>query len=172
VKTNSFVDNRGKRVPLSGISKKGEQGMSMKERVKKANKTYCDGHDQEGVKVCSWEKMPGWQKFLKGEITETELSDQAKEELAELDQAFGKYLRNEEDKDLPEPAKDGPGTEKVRTANKIYRKACVDSGMSLCFFKNFDTWQQFVHGQIEESEFYERAREEISKIGAGNKSDN
>jgi len=80
----------------------------MKERVKKANKTYCDGHDQEGVKVCSWEKMPGWQKFLKGEITETELSDQAKEELSELDQAFGKYLRNEEDKDHPEPAKDGP----------------------------------------------------------------
>jgi len=169
---NGFADNRSKRVPLCGISKKDEQGMSMQERVKKANKTYCDGHEQEGVKVCSWENMPGWQKFLKGEITATQLSEQAKEELAELDQAFGKYLRNEDDKDLPEPARDGPLSEKVRIANKIYRKACVDSGMSLCFFKNFVTWQQFVHGEIEENEFYERAREEIRKIGAGNKSDN
>ena len=144
----------------------------MRERVKKANKTYCDGHEQEGVKVCSWENMPGWQKFLRGEITETELSDQAKEELAELDQAFGKYLRNEGEEDLPELARDGPLGEKVRIANKIYRKACVDSGRSLCFFKNFATWQQFVHGKIEESEFYERAREEIRKIGAAKKSDN
>jgi hypothetical protein len=144
----------------------------MQERVKKANKTYCDGHEQEGVKVCSWEKMPGWQKFLKGEITETQLSDEAKEELAELDQAFGKYLRTEGDKDLPEPAKDDPLGEKVRIASKIYRKACVDSGKNLCFFKNFATWQQFVHGEIEESEFYERAREEIRRIGAGEKSDN
>ena len=146
--------------------------MSEQERVKKANKTYCDAHEQEGVKVCSWENMPGWQKFLKGEITESQLSDEAKEELAELDQAFGKYLRNVGDKDLPELAKDGPLAEKVRIANKIYRKACVDSGMSLCFFKNFATWQQFVHGEIGESDFYERAREEILKIAAGKKSDN
>ena len=146
--------------------------MSMQERVKKANKTYCDAHEQEGVKVCSWENMPGWQKFLKGEITETQLSDEAKEELAELDQAFGKYLRNEGDKDLPEPAKDDPLGEKVRIANKIYKKACVDSGKSLCFFKNFATWQQFVHGEIGESEFYERTREEILKIAAEKKSDN
>ena len=144
----------------------------MQERVKKANKTYCDGHDQEGVKVCSWEKMPGWQKFLKGEITETELSDQAKEELSELDQAFGKYLRSDKDKDSPEESQEDLLGEKVRIANRIYREACVDSGMSLCFFKNFATWQQFVHGEIEESEFYERAREEIRKIAAGNKSDN
>ncbi|MGA2734966.1 MAG: hypothetical protein ABSG35_20505 [Syntrophobacteraceae bacterium] len=146
--------------------------MSEQERVKKANKTYCDAHEQEGVKVCSWENMPGWQKFLKGEITESQLSDEAKEELAELDQAFGKYLRNEGDQDLPEPPKDSPLGEKVRIANKIYRKACVDSGMSLCFFKNFATWQQFVHGEIGESDFYERAREEILKIAAGKKSDN
>jgi hypothetical protein len=144
----------------------------MKERVKKANKTYCDGHEQKGVKVCSWEKMAGWQKFLKGEITETQLSAEAQKELVELDQAFGKYLRNEGDEDLHEPAKDEASEEKVKIANKIYKKVCVDSGMSPCFFKNFATWQQFVHGEIEESEFYERAREEIRKIAAGGKSDN
>ena len=146
----------------------------MQERVKKANKTYCDAHEQEGVKVCSWENMPGWQKFLKGEITETQLSEEAKKELAELDQAFGKYLRNEGegDEDLPELAKEGPLAEKMRIANRIYRKVCVDSGMSLCFFKNFAAWQQFVHGEIGESEFYEKAREEIRKIVAGKKNDN
>jgi len=138
----------------------------MKERIKKANKTYCDGHDQEGIKVCSWEKMPGWQKFLKGEITEDQLSDQAKEELAQLDQAFGKYLHDDDDKSHPEPPADGPLGEKAKIANKIYRQACVDSGTSPCFFKNFATWQQFVHGEIGESEFYERARGEISELKA------
>jgi hypothetical protein len=144
------------------------------ERVKKANKTYCDGHAQEGMKVCSWENMPGWQKFLNGEITETQLSAQAKEELTELNESFGKYLRSDKDKDkgLSEPSKDDPLGEKVRIANKIYRKACVDSGMSLCFFKNFVTWQKFVHGEIGEDDFYERAREEIRKIGAERKSSN
>ncbi len=142
------------------------------ERVKKANKTYCDGHDQEGIQVCSWENMKGWQKFLKGEINEAELSSQAKEELAELNEAFGKYLRSDkdDDKNMPEPSKEDPLGEKVRVANKIYRKACVDSGMSPCFFKNFVTWQKFVHGEMAEDDFYERAREEIRKIAAERKS--
>lgn len=139
----------------------------MKERIKKANKTYCDGHEQEGIKVCCWEKMPGWQSFLKGEISEAELCEQAKEELAQLDQAFSKYLHDDESKDQPGKIQEGPLGEKARIANRIYRQACVDSGMSLCFFKNFDTWQHFVHGEIGEQEFYERAREEISKIRAG-----
>jgi len=144
------------------------------ERVKKANKTYCDGHDQEGIQVCSWENMKGWQKFLKGEINEAELSAQAKEELAELNEAFGKYLKSDKDDDkkLPEPSKEDPLGEKVRVASKIYRKACVDSGMSPCFFKNFVTWQKFVHGEIAEDDFYERAREEIRKIAAERKSPN
>lgn len=142
------------------------------ERVKKANKTYCDGHDQEGIKICNWADMPGWQKFLKGEITETQLSAEAKRELAELDQAFGKYLRSDDDKDSPEPSQDDPQGEKGRIANKIYRQACVDSGMSLCFFKNFATWQEFVHGEIGEDEFYNKAREEVRRIAAEQKNNN
>ncbi len=150
------------------------------ERTKKANKTYCDGHAQEGIKICSWEKMPGWQKFLKGEITETQLSAQAKEELAELDEAFGKYLRPEKDREhqgppeeeKPSGEKEDPVGEKVRTANKIYRKACVDSGTNFCFFKNFATWQEFVHGEMAEADFYEKAREEIRKIAAEQSSSN
>lgn len=144
--------------------------MSMSERVKKANKTYCDGHEEEGIEICKWEDMPGWQMYLKGEITEDELSDMARKELAELDRAFGKYLQKDEEKpDREEPQKD-PLDEKMRTANRIYKKVCVDSGLSPCFFKNFSTWQQFVHGELGEAEFYEKAREEIRKISAERKS--
>ena len=145
---------------------------SKQERIKKANRTYCDGHAQEGVKICRWENMPGWQKFLKGEITETQLSVEAKQELAELDQAFGKYLRSDTDKDTPEPLHEDLPEEKARIASKVYRKACVDSGKSLCFFKNFTAWQEFVHGEIGEDQFYEKAREEILKSATEQRSNN
>ena len=147
---------------------------SKQERIKKANKTYCDGHDQEGIKICRWENMPGWQKFLKGEITETQLSVEAKQELAELDQAFGKYLRSDSDreKDTPEPPQEDQPAGKARIASKIYRQACVDSGKSLCFFKNFTAWQEFVHGEIGEDQFYEKAREEILKSAVEQRSNN
>lgn len=145
------------------------------ERIKKANKTYCDGHDELGIKICSWEDMPGWQKFLKGEIDEAQLSVEARKELTELDEAFGKYLRTDHDKkdrEHEEPSKEDPLGDKVRIANRIYRKACVDSGMNFCFFKNFATWQKFVHGEIGEDDFYETAREEIKKIAAEQQSNN
>jgi hypothetical protein len=144
----------------------------MQERIKKANKTYCEGHERKGVKICNWEKMAGWKSFLKGEITEDELCEQAKEELAQLNETFGKYLRNDDDIESSEAMAEGPFGEKAKIANRIYRQACVDSGQSLCFFKNFATWQQFVHGEIGEGEFYEKAREEISRIMAGSASEN
>lgn len=145
--------------------------MSKTERIKKANKAYCKGHEEEGIEVCSWEEMPGWQMYMKGEITEAELSDRAREELAEMDHTFGKYLKDNEDDSLREHQEKGRTDEKVKIANQIYKKVCVDSGMSPCFFKNFSTWQQFVHGEMGEAEFYEKAREEIRKIGAEHRSD-
>ncbi|MGC8494584.1 MAG: hypothetical protein ACP5SH_22910 [Syntrophobacteraceae bacterium] len=138
----------------------------MTERIKKANKTYCDGHEQEGIEVCSFEEMPGWQLYMKGEIGEDELPERARKELAEMDRTFGKYLREDEGGPGPKDKEKEPLDERAAIAKKIYRKACVDSGMSPCFFKNFSTWQQFVHGEIGEAEFYEKAREEIRKIGA------
>ncbi len=138
----------------------------MTERIKKANKTYCDGHEQEGIEVCSFEEMPGWQLYMKGEIGEDELPDRARKELAEMDRTFGKYLREDEGGPGRKEKEKEPLDERAAIAKKIYRKACVDSGMSPCFFKNFSTWQQFVHGEIGEAEFYEKAREEIRKIGA------
>ena len=139
----------------------------MRERIKKANKTYCDEHDRQGIETCCWEKMPGWQSFLKGEITEGELCEQAREELSQLDSTFGKYLRDDDDAgDRAEAEAKDPLGEKAKIANRIYRQACADSGQSNCFFNNFSVWRQFVHGEMPESEFYEKAREEIGKAAA------
>jgi hypothetical protein len=101
----------------------------------------------------------------KGEITKAELCERSKEELAKLYHVFSKYLSGEEENEHLGPPKHGPIEGKVKIANKIYRKACLDSGVSLCFFKNFGAWHQFVHGEIEENEFYAKAIEEIRKLG-------
>ena len=151
--------------------RRGEPRMSMTERIKTANKTYCDGHKEEGIEVCNWEDNPGWQMYMKGEITEAELSERAKRELVEMDQAFGKYLRKDEEEPAREQSERGSLDQRVKTAKTIYRKVCVDSGMSPCFFKNFSTWRQFVHGEMSEAEFYEKARDEIRKIGAEHKNE-
>ncbi|MCE5334774.1 MAG: hypothetical protein LLG06_09290 [Desulfobacteraceae bacterium] len=137
-----------------------------RKRIAHAKKTYCEGADQAGVEVCSWENMPGWDSFMKGEIDEAQLSEQAREDLAELNQTFGKYLKSDKEENVSETI-DGSdlARERAKTASKIYRQACVDSGKNLCFFKNFLTWQEFVHGGMEEREFYQRAMEEIHKLG-------
>lgn len=159
--------------------------------IKKANQTYCDGHHQEGIKVCSWEKTPGCQKFLKGEITETQLYAWAKEDLAELkfwngesngypahftdaakeqaklDGAFVNCLRTVKNNGSHGVSEEDSLGEKVGVANAVYRRACVDTGMSSCFFRHFATWKEFVHGKLAEDDFFEKAGEEIRKIAAG-----
>ncbi|MHC1725786.1 MAG: hypothetical protein AB9866_07250 [Syntrophobacteraceae bacterium] len=134
------------------------------ERAKKANKTYCDGHGQHGIEPCNWEEMPGYDKFLKGEITESELSRQAKEELAQLTKSFSKYLQVDTEKENRAASETRSKEEKAKIANKIYRKACGESGKDLCFFKNFTAWQEFVNGDLKDDEFYEKALDEIKKV--------
>lgn len=137
-----------------------------KKRIAHAKKTYCEGADQAGVEVCSWENMPGWDSFMKGEIDEAQLSERAREDLAELTQIFGKYLKNDKAENASEIAGGSElARERAETASRIYRQACVDSGKDLCFFKNFLTWQEFVHGGMEEKEFYQKAMDEIRKLG-------
>ena len=134
------------------------------ERIKHANKTYCAEHEeQEGVEICSWEDMPGWSSFLNGEITESELSDQAGDEMAQFAQTFSKFTVVDKEKKEPSSDDDSVRKERAKIANRIYRKACIDSGKSFCFFKNFTSWQKFVHGEIEDAEFYKMAVEDIRK---------
>jgi hypothetical protein len=144
---------------------KGINNMENKQkRIIKANKTYCEeSEQQEGVEICSWENMPGWNSFLNGEITEPELSDQAKEEMAEFAKTFSKYTVVDKDKKDPASDEEPVRKERAKIANQIYKKACAESGKSLCFFKNFASWQKFVHGEIGDAEFYKMAVEDIRK---------
>ncbi len=140
---------------------------SKQERIVEANRTYCEGHADAGIEICSWEKMPGWNSYMKGEMSEAELTEKAGDELAQLTQTFSKYLKGDKNESAAQAAEETPARkEKAKAANKIYRKACVDSGKSFCFFKNFTTWQDFVNGGMEEGEFYEKALEEIQKAAA------
>jgi len=137
---------------------------SKQERIIHANKTYCEQHEQQdGVEICSWENMPGWNSFLNGEINESQLSDQAKEEMSQFAQTFGKYTLVDKDKKDNLSDEDPARKERAKIASRIYRKACTDSGKSFCFFKNFTSWQRFVHGEINDTEFYNSAVEDIRK---------
>lgn len=107
----------------------------------------------------------------KNEIKKARFCERSKDELATMYQVFNKYLR-EDDKEHAEPPKDSPPGGKLKVANRLYRQACEDSGISLCFFKNFGAWQQFVHGEIAETEFYVKALEEIRKFEFEQRSSN
>ena len=108
----------------------------------------------------------------KSEMAKNRFCEHSREELAKLYQVFSKYLCDDENNEHLETPEGGPFGGKTKTAKKLYRKACVDSGVSLCLFRNFGTWQQFVHGEIEETEFYAKALEEIRKLGIEGRSYN
>ncbi|MEM5789219.1 MAG: hypothetical protein AAGU11_18040 [Syntrophobacteraceae bacterium] len=136
--------------------------MEKRERIIHANQVFCDECSRQGIKVCSWEAMPGWDGFVNGSMGETDLSAQAREEMAQFNRTFDRYsVVNEE------PAVDeekAAKMKKAKAANKIYKKACTDSGKSLCFFKNFTSWQEFVEGRIGDEELYDQAVQEVEKL--------
>ena len=134
-----------------------------KERAVRANEIYCRACEDNGLKVCSWETFAGWQEFVDGNITESQLSEKASEELTQFVSTFSKYTAATAD--APSPV-DGEAEKRARakTATKIYKKACTDSGKSFCFFKNFATWSEFVQGRLEDGEFYEKALQEVKKM--------
>ena len=141
----------------------GEKKMEEKtERIIQENKAFCEATEENGVEVCSWEEMPGHKSFVNGEITESQLTDQVREEMARFAQTFSKYMVVNEDASARE--KESDRRRKAKVANKIYKKACTDSGKSLCFFKNFTSWQEFVEGNIGDDELYAKAVEEARKL--------
>jgi len=134
-----------------------------KKRIARANEIYCDVAEQKGIRVCSWEGMSGFDSFVDGQTTEADLAEQAREEMAQLARTFSKYTIVTEKDTSVEKEKDARQV-KVKAANKIYKKACTDSGRSLCFFKDFNSWQDFVDGRIGDAELYNKAVEEIEKM--------
>ncbi len=131
-------------------------------RITKANKAFCKASEENGIEVCSWEDMPGYKGFLNNEITEEQLTEQAKKEISEIAKTFSKYTIVEKEQ-TPEE-KESAFRKKARAATLIYKKACADSGKSNCFFKNFSSWQDFVEGRIGEDTLYQKAVEEVRQL--------
>lgn len=136
-----------------------------KERAIRAKMTYCKACEDYGVKTCPWESFSGYQDYVDGRINESELIQRAGDELRDLSETFGKYtvLEREESRAGTEEAEK---RERAKTANKLYRKVCSESGLDQCFFNNFAAWSDYVQGKTDDLEFTERARLEVQKMRA------
>ncbi len=138
------------------------------EREDLANDFYCRTCSEIGLKVASWEEFVAWQKFVDGHIGEAQLADEAKQDIEKLAKSFGKYVVIKKKETSEESQEEAAKKERVKHANKIYRKACNDAGVTVCFFHDFSSWSEYVNGKISDSEFYERAKAEIEQIAAKN----
>lgn len=143
---------------------KGKRVMTTeeKERAEQAQKLYCDVCEESGLKVSSWQHFDAWKEYVDGKVNETVLAERAETELAEFAKSFGKYLVIE--KEDPTPSEDDEKKQRAKRANRIYRKLCEASGLTLCFLSSFSTWSDFVEGRITEEEFLEQAKLEVEKM--------
>ena len=136
---------------------------AQRERAIFANKVYCKACQENRLKICSWDNFSAWRDYVDGKIGETELAEKAQDELKSFTETFRKYTIVSEE--------ESRGTERedlrrgrAKHANDIYRKVCVDSGLSHCFFKNFSDWTDYVDGGIGEAEFVEKARAQVDRM--------
>jgi len=129
-----------------------------------ANEFYLRIFKESGLPIVSWHDFSSWKEFVDGNISEAQLSDQAKLEMQELSKSFGKFVfvdKNEERRRLDEEKEK---RERAKQANKIYRKVCQDEGLEVSFFQDFVSWSDYVEGKIDEEEFYDRVRAEVKRI--------
>jgi hypothetical protein len=135
------------------------------DRAGQADEVYCEACEENGVKVSSWQEFDAWKEYVDGKIDEQILADKAETELAEFTKSFGKYLVIE--KEDPTPSENGEKKERVKRANRIYRKLCDATGLTFCFLNGFGAWSDFVDGKISEVEFLEKAKLEVEKMVKG-----
>jgi hypothetical protein len=147
---------------LSDENEKQAMTKEKKERDEQAQKLYCDVCEESGLKVSSWQNFDAWKEFVDGKVNEAVLTEKAETELVEFAKSFGKYLVIE--KEDPTASDDADKKERAKRANRIYRKLCEASGLTLCFLSSFSTWSDFVEGRITESEFLEQAKLEVEKM--------
>lgn len=134
------------------------------QRTLLANEFYLRIFKESGLPIVSWYEFSSWKEFVDGNISESQLSDQAKLEMQELSKSFGKFVfvdKNEERRRLDEEQEK---RERAKQANKIYRKVCQDEGLEVSFFQDFVSWSDYVEGKIDEDEFYDRARAEVKRV--------
>ena len=133
-----------------------------RERASRAMDLLAGLCKDSNVKVSTWQNFSAWKQYVDGKISDPELNDQAKLELDEFAEKFGKYLVIDEES--PKPYKDDPiKRARAKLANKIYKKLCEDAGIDLCFFTDFSSWSDYVRGAIGEAEFSERAKAELQR---------
>lgn len=151
-----------KKVPDQSESEREGVG---EDRAERANAAMCEVCDESGMKVSTWEKFQGWREYVEGRTSESQLAAKAQSEVNDFSKAFGKYLVIE--KEDPTDSRASDRMERVRQANRIYRKVCEENAMKLCFFSNFSAWSDYVEGRIEDAEFTRRARLELEKMTTG-----
>ena len=134
-------------------------------RAEQADEVYCEACEESGVKVSSWQEFDAWKEYVDGNIDERLLADKAETELAEFAKSFGKYLVIE--KEDPTPSDNDGKKERVKRANRIYRKLCDATGLTFCFLNGFGAWSDFVDGKISEVEFLQKAKLEVEKMVKG-----
>lgn len=137
-----------------------------KKRVARANEVYSHACEVQGLQVFSWESFDSWQKYVDGKISEEQLNDQAKQEVERFSSTFGKYLIIKKD-DPERTRKQAEEHERAKRANRIYRQVCHEAGLTLCFFRNFDAWSDYVNGTMSDAEFQEKAKAEVREMLAG-----
>jgi hypothetical protein len=135
-----------------------------RERASLADRAYLKACEEKDVRVCSWQEFDAWQTFVDGKIDESQLEEKARLELEQYGQSFGRYLLMEQE----EPVSTGDEGKKGRAkrAKQIYKTVCDERELTLCFFKNFAAWSEFVEGKMSDKQFYEKANLEVEKIKA------
>jgi len=143
-------------------NKEGELPEGTDVRAEQAEQACYEACGEAGVQVSSWLNFDAWKDYVEGKINDDTLKDRAHSELTEFARSFGKYLVIE--KEDPSASGDAARRERVKRANRIYRKLCDASGLTFCFLSDFTTWSQYVDGKIGEQELMEKARQEIDRM--------
>jgi hypothetical protein len=126
-----------------------------------AARVFCRLCEEHKIKTCSWEKSPAWREYVEGKIDEVELALRAEANIRD----FVKMVWESGDSKAPAvKVSQDQKAQRAKIANKIYRNACTKSGLNNCFFKNFETWSEYVNGMMDEDAFIESAIFEVLEI--------
>jgi hypothetical protein len=156
---------------MSGTEQEGQTSEESEreksvDRCETANAAYCEECEKQGLKVCSLDDFQARQEFVEGRIDEGQLQAKAAVEVSEHAKTFGKYLViQDQEQDVKD--KDADKRERARLANKIYKQVCKEKGLTVCFFSDFSSWSGYVTGEMEDLEFYGRAKAEVEKLASG-----
>lgn len=136
------------------------------QRAAKATEFYAMLLHKRGVRLFTMSDLSAWNEYVSGRISDPDLDRKARIEMDNLGLTFGKYLVTEDDTP-PSPIEDPVKRARAKLANKIYKKVCEERNVDVCFFSNFKSWSEYVRGMIGESEFYQRAEEEVERMIPG-----